>query len=210
VNPPRILPADRPDSIRQAVRALRRGAPVAFPTDTVYGLGALAADPAAIGRLYDIKGREETKAIAVLLAGDDQLPQVATDLSPAARALARRFWPGALTLVVPRHPTLPDVLSPLPTVGVRVPDHPAARALLAAAGPLAVTSANLSGAPDCRTALQVGEQLAGRVELILDGGETPGGTPSTVVDTTGESIAILRRGPIGEDTLRAALSDSGL
>ncbi|TAK13480.1 MAG: threonylcarbamoyl-AMP synthase [Anaerolineae bacterium] len=207
---PLILPAADPASIEEAVRALRRGAAVAFPTDTVYGLGALATVAAAIGRLYDIKGRDETKAIAILLAGDDQLPQVATDLSPAALTLARRFWPGALTLVVPRHPSLPDVLSPRPTIGVRVPDHAAARALLAAAGPLAVTSANLSGAPDCTTAAQVAVQLGGRVELILDGGETPGGVPSTVVDTTGTDIAILRGGPVSEGQIRDALSGRGL
>ncbi|MBI3158174.1 MAG: threonylcarbamoyl-AMP synthase [Chloroflexi bacterium] len=206
---PLILPAGDPAAIAEAVRALRRGAPVAFPTDTVYGLGALVTDPAAIGRLYDIKSRDETKAIPVLLAGDDQLPQVAVELSPAARQLARRFWPGPLTLVVPRRPALPEILSPRPTIGVRVPDHPAARALLAAAGPLAVTSANLSGAADCRTAEEVAAQLGGRIALILDGGMTPGGVPSTVADTTGPEVAILRAGPITAEEIASALAQIG-
>ena len=121
---------------------------------------------------------------------------MAVNLPDQALALASAHWPGALTLIVPRHPSLPADLSPLPTLGIRIPDHPAALALLQAAGPLAVTSANLSGQADTTTAKEVLAQLDGRVDLVLDGGKTPGGIPSTVVDLTGSEPRILRQGPV--------------
>ena len=185
-----------PQALQQAELLLRLGELVAFPTDTVYGLGALLADPSAIEQLYLVKGREAAKAIAVLLGDETALAQVAGALSDLAARLVGRFWPGPLTLVVPAHPALPANLSPLPTVGVRMPDHPVALALLRRTGPLAVTSANLSGLPSARTAGDVFAQLNGRIPLILDGGETPGGSPSTVVDCTGSEPVILRLGPI--------------
>jgi len=123
-----------------------------------------------------------------------------------AHRLAGHFWPGPLTLVVARHPSLPDNLSPLPTVGVRMPDHPVALMLLNRAGPLAVTSANVSGAPSASSAQEVFDQLQGRIPLVLDGGPTPGGVPSTVVDCTGSEPMILRQGPITMDQLLEALS----
>ena len=185
-----------PQALQQAELLLRLGELVAFPTDTVYGLGALLANPSAIEQLYVVKGREAAKAIAVLLGDETALAQVAGALSDLAARLVGRFWPGPLTLVVPAHPALPANLSPLPTVGVRMPDHPVALALLRRTGPLAVTSANLSGQPSARTAEEVFAQLNGRIPLILDGGETPGGSPSTVVDCTGSEPVILRLGPI--------------
>ena len=196
-----ILPASAPESLQQAVHLLGTSDLVAFPTDTVYGLGAEAYAPQAIDRLYIVKGREASKAISVLVGNPDALAQVAGEMGEMARRLAERFWPGPLTLVVPRHPSLPENISPLPTVGVRMPAHPLALELLNRAGPLAVTSANLSGAPSASTAQEVFDQLQGRIPLILDGGRTPGGFPSTVVDCTGNVPTILRQGPITLDQL---------
>ncbi|UYN92814.1 MAG: threonylcarbamoyl-AMP synthase [Anaerolineales bacterium] len=199
-----VLSASAPNAIATAVDLLQRGGIVAIPTDTVYGIGALLTDAAAIERLYAVKGREHTKSIAVLLAGVEQLPQVAQGASPAALRLAARFWPGALTLVVPRLPSLPSALSQTDTVGVRVPNHPLALQLLTASGPLAVTSANLSGQPDALTAQDVLAQLEGRIDLVLDGGPTPGAVPSTVVDTIASPPRMLRAGPISESEILAA------
>ncbi len=194
----RVLSTEDPKALETALAVLAVGGLVAFPTDTVYGLGALAFEATAIERIYDAKGRETTKAIPVLIGTLDQLHQVALLLTPTAQVLAQRYWPGALTLVVPRHPDLPDVLSPIPTVGVRMPDHPFALELLRQAGPLAVTSANLSGQENPRSAQDVLAQLNGRIALVLDGGIAPGGVPSTVVDCTGEQARILRAGAISE------------
>jgi L-threonylcarbamoyladenylate synthase len=202
----RILPATDPQAIDQAIQTLESGGLVAFPTDTVYGLAARLFDPAGIDRLYAVKGRDSAKAIPVLLSSPDELPQVTTGMNPAARRLAQRFWPGPLTLVVPRCPDLPENLSNLPTIGVRMPDHPLALALMRRSGPLAVTSANQSGGENTCTAQEVLAQLGGRIELILDGGRTPGGSPSTVVDCSGAELAILRQGPITAADLQQALS----
>ncbi len=192
----RTLSGAAPEAIPTALAILNAGGTVAFPTDTVYGLAADAFDPVAIAKLFSIKGRQPNQAIAVLIGHPDQLGLVTQSPSQAAQRLAGKYWPGALTLVVARHPDLPDILSPLPTVGVRIPDHPLALALLQAAGPLAVTSANLSRQANTTTAEEVLAQLDGRVDLVLDGGKTPGGVPSTVVDMTGESPVVLRQGPV--------------
>ncbi len=191
-----IIPADQPDAITRALGVLRRGGLVVFPTDTVYGLGASAFMPESIERLFVVKGRDNAKAIAILLGETTQLDLVANDIGDSARRLAAHFWPGPLTLVVPSRPGLPEVLSPLPTIGIRIPDHPLALTLLRRAGPLATTSANLSGQPSPVTAEEAAEQLRGRVRLILDGGRTPGGIPSTVVDCTTPEPVILRPGPL--------------
>ena len=178
---------------------------VAFPTDTVYGLGAWLWEAEAVEQLFAVKGRDAAKAIAVLVGDAAHLAQVTRGLNRMAERLAQCFWPGALTLVVDGHPDLPANLSPRPTVGVRMPDHLLALRLLRHTGPLAVTSANLSDAPSTVTAQEVLEQLGGRIPLILDGGRTPGGLPSTVVDCTGEEPVILRSGPLSEEQLREAL-----
>ena len=191
-----LIPADAPGSIERALGVVRGGGLVAFPTDTVYGVGAAAFDGRAVGRIYEAKGRSEDKAIPVLLAGLGDLERVAAGVSPDLRRLAAQFWPGALTLVVARHADLPMEVSPGPTVGLRVPDHPVALGLLAAVGPMAVTSANRAGDPNPTTAAQVLSALGGRIDLILDGGETPGGRPSTVVDCTQDPPHLLRPGPI--------------
>lgn len=184
---------------------MRAGNAVAFPTDTVYGLGALAYDSDAIEELFEIKDRQLTQAIAVLLADAADLEKVTRSPSPAVLRLAEALWPGPLTMVVPAHPDLPDILSPKPTIGLRIPDHDSARALLRKAGPLAVTSANRSGGQNTRNAEEVYEQLSGLIPLILDGGRTPGGVPSTVVDLTGERPKILRLGPVTQAQIDEAV-----
>jgi L-threonylcarbamoyladenylate synthase len=196
----KILLVSSPAALPLALEILKRGGLVAFPTDTVYGVGALASDSAAVESIYAAKGRPVEKAIPVLIGDPDDLVKVSLEVPEIAAKLAARFWPGPLTLVVPKHPDLPEVVSAAPTVGVRVPDHPVARALLRAAGPMAVTSANLSGQPSPSTAQEVFAQLGGRIALILDGGKTPGGLQSTVVNCAGAEPQILREGPIsGEE-----------
>jgi L-threonylcarbamoyladenylate synthase len=202
----RLILASDPQAIDLAIQTLENGGLVTFPTDTVYGLAARVYDTDGIDRLYAVKGRDSAKAIPVLLSSPDELAQVTAGMNAAARRLAQRFWPGPLTLVVPRHPSLPANLSNLPTIGVRMPNHPVALALMRRSGPLAVTSANRSGGENACTAHEVLAQLDGRIELILDGGQTPGGLPSTVVDCTGAELTILRQGPITAADLQQALA----
>jgi L-threonylcarbamoyladenylate synthase len=197
-----------PSGVRRAAKALRAGSIVAFPTDTVYGVGAVVWNPQAIGRLYEAKLRPLDKAIPVLLACAADLALVARDLPQSALRLAERMWPGPLTLVVPRAQAVPDeVTAGGDTVAVRVPDHELARLLIRAVdAPLATTSANLSGQPSTVTAQEVAVQLGGRIPLVLDGGRCPGGLASTVVDLTGPAPAILRAGPIQLQDILAALN----
>ncbi len=199
------LPARERTSLTRALSILRGGGLVAFPTDTVYGVGALAFDGAAVESIYAAKQRPVEKAIPVLLSSVEELHKVAKTIPPMVRRLAVMFWPGPLTMILPRLPSLPTAVSTTANVAVRVPDHPAALALLSRAGPLAVTSANLSGQPSPDTAEEVLRQLNGRIPLLLDGGRTPGGVPSTLVDCTGREPAILRPGPITLPDLRKAL-----
>jgi len=200
-----LLSTENPDAIRRALAVFKAGGLVAVPTDTVYGLAALVSDSIAIGRIYQAKERSENKAIAVLIGELNQLDRVAQSLNQSAHRLASTFWPGALTLVVARRLDLPSNLSPLPTIGVRMPDHSFTRRLLNRAGPLATTSANLSGGANPRNAQEVLAQLDGRIELVLDGGDAPGGVPSTVVDCTGSTIQILRQGAISAEQLWQAI-----
>ena len=197
-----ILPASQ---IEQALKVLQRGGIVAFPTDTVYGLGTLAFDNAAIESIYAAKDRPIEKAIPILIADLDDLTQIADEVPEMALRFAQRFWAGPLTCIVPKKPNLPAAVSATQTVAVRIPDHPNARALLRAAGAMAVTSANLSGQPSPSTAQEVYGQLKGRIPLILDGGKTQGGIPSTLVDCTGDKPVILREGPISLSELLAVL-----
>ncbi len=201
-----VMPASDPLALPRAVNTLQKGGLVAIPTDTVYGLGALVQNPRGIERLYVVKGRKSTKAIPILFSDMSELEHLADDVEPRALRLAQRFWPGPLTLVLPRHPSLPDALTPYPTVGLRMPDHPVALGLLKLSGPLAVTSANLSDQPSAVTAQEVFDYFGGSIDLILDGGRTPGGVSSTVVDCSGPDLAILRQGPLSLNDLLSALS----
>lgn len=201
----RILSADLPDILPMIRLVLEAGGLIAFPTDTVYGVGALAFDEKAVESIYTAKARPVEKAIPVLLGDSDELEKVASGVPPMALRLASRFWPGPLTLVIPKNPALPNVVSATNTVGVRVPDNQVARTLLRAMGPMAVTSANISGEKDPTTSGEVFDQLRDRIELILDGGKTAGGIPSTVVDCTYNEPVILRAGPITVEEIRSAL-----
>jgi len=203
-----VIPATQAGAISRALEVLHGGGLVAFPTDTVYGVGALAFDEAAVESIYHAKDRPVEKAIPILIGSPDDLEKVASDVPPIASKLAAHFWPGPLTLVIPKHPDLPEVVSATPTVGVRVPDHPVARALLTAAGPMAVTSANISGQASPQNAEEVVRQLNGRIALVLGGGETPGGVPSTVVNCLGTKPVILREGPISQKDIQFVLGDS--
>ena len=200
----KLLPVS-PESLRLAMEILQVGGLVAFPTDTVYGVGALAFDGSAVASIYVAKDRPLEKSIPVLIADYADLAKVAQSIPSMAETLARHFWPGPLTLVVPKDPRLPAAVTSTDTVGVRIPDHPITRDLLRLAGPMAVTSANLSGEPNPSTAEAAYSQLGGRIALILDGGETPGGVPSTVVDCTGSEALVLREGPIKKAEIQALL-----
>ena len=203
-----IIPIEHPEAINWAAALIRSGGVIAFPTDTVYGIGVSAFHENAIEKIYQVKGRSTLKAIPILLGDPENAEQITPPLSAAVKGLTEEFWPGALTLVLPLLPTLPGNLSPTPTIGLRVPDHKFTRALLRATGPLAATSANLSGEPSALTAAEVLAQLGSRVDLILDGGPSPGGKASTVVDCTSDEPVVLREGPFTFSDIQAALKRS--
>jgi len=198
-----IIIGNSSESIQRALEILQAGGLVVFPTDTVYGVGALAFDGKAVESIYKAKDRPVEKAIPVLLGDVEDINKVASEVPLMAKKLAERFWPGPLTIIVPKHIGLPDSVSTTNTVGVRVPDHIVARSVLRAAGPMAVTSANISGQASPSTAEEVLAQLNGRIALILDGGKTPGGVPSTLVDCTGSKPIVRREGPIRFDEIIA-------
>lgn len=190
-----------------AAGTLRGGGLVAFPTETVYGLGANALDAAAVARIFAAKGRPAEDPLIVHLSGLDQLAHVARAVSPLAQALAAAFWPGPLTLVLPKQPAVPSlVTSGLDTVAARVPDHPVAQALLAAAGvPIAAPSANRFGHTSPTTAQHVWHDLHDRIDIILDGGPAPIGVESTVLDVSGSPPCILRPGGVTAEMLAAVV-----
>jgi L-threonylcarbamoyladenylate synthase len=206
--PTEVMPIAYPKAIVQALQVLRQGGLVAFPTDTVYGVGAHAFLPEAVERIYHVKGRPLSKPIPLLLDGVDRLGRVTEFVPEKALMLAEMFWPGPLTMVLARSPEVPDVVTAGgPSVAVRVPDHDfALRLITEAGGVLAATSANLSGRPDPVTAEEVLGYLQGRIDLILDGGLCPGGIPSTVVDLTRPSPQVVRVGAIASDDLNGALA----
>jgi len=202
----RIVPDD--DSGRAAaIEALRAGAIVALPTDTVYGIAVALDAPGGIERLFAAKRRPPEKGIVLLLADAAQAREIG-HWPPAAAALADAFWPGGLTLVVPRRPdvALPEALTGgAATIGLRVPDHPAPRALAAAVGPLPTTSANISGLPEAGDAAAILDQLGDEVGLILDGGTAHGGPSSTVVDCSVDPPRLLRPGAVAITDVEAVL-----
>ena len=201
------LPADV-SAIAAAARVLRGGGLVAFPTETVYGLGALALDEAAVASVFAAKGRPSSDPLIVHLADAADLAGVASDLPPLALSLAARLWPGPLTLVLPRHPYIPAAVSAgQQTVAVRVPDHPVARALIAAAGPLVAPSANRFGRPSPTSAAHVLLDLDGRIDMVLDAGQTRVGVESTVLDLTSDPPRVLRPGGIAIELLRTLVPD---
>lgn len=195
--------------IAEAARVLRRGGLVAFPTETVYGLGANALDARAVRGIFRAKGRSSDNPLIVHLADARDLPRVAREVSPPVRRLARRFWPGPLTLVVPRHRRVPlATTAGLDTVAVRVPGHPVARALIRAAGvPIAAPSANLSGRPSLTSPEHLIAELMGRVDVLLLAGPSRIGVESTVIDLVRSPPTVLRAGGLPVERLRPWLPD---
>ena len=189
-----------------AVASLLGGGVVVFPTDTVYGIAALARNADAVAAIYRAKQRPVGLPIPVMVAEPENVKEIARPL-PGFWKLASTFWPGPLTIILPKRETLPAIVTAGgDTVALRIPDHPLALALLRLVDePLAVTSANLSGHPPARTAQEARAQLDGRVDAIIDGGPAPGGEPSTILDLTCDPPAILRSGPVSQAQIRAVL-----
>ena len=202
---------DRPDPgvIRQAAQVLLRGGLVVFPTETVYGVGANAFDVEAVASIFQVKERPASDPLIVHVAGREDLERVASEVSLAARRLLEAFWPGPLTLVLPRHARVPALVSAhRNTIGVRMPAHPVARALLQAAGvPVAAPSANRFSRPSPTRAAHALADLGGRVEMVLDSGPADIGLESTVVDLTVSPPLVRRPGGVTVEALQAVLPE---
>ena len=196
-------PVDIQEQIERGISVLRQGGLVAFPTDTVYGLGACVSLRQAVERVYRVKGRPRNMAFPLLLAHTSQIGEVADSVPQIAWLLVRNFLPGALTLVLHKSNSVPDVITGGGiTVAVRIPAHPVPVALAEGLGtPIVGTSANLSGKPSALTADEVYSQLGDKIDLVIDGGRCPGGRESTVVDVTGEVPVVLREGAISREEL---------
>jgi L-threonylcarbamoyladenylate synthase len=211
-----LLPVDPhhpdPEALAQAAETLRRGGLVAFPTETVYGLGAHAVDPGAVARIYEAKGRPGYNPLIVHVADAEAARALASAWPAEAERLAAAFWPGPLTLVLPRNDSVPDsVTAGLPSVALRVPAHPVAHALLRAAGiPVAAPSANRSTEVSPTTAQHVARSLGDRVDVIVDGGPCPVGIESTVLSLAGPVPTLLRPGTISIDDLRPVIGEIAL
>ncbi|MCX8066485.1 MAG: L-threonylcarbamoyladenylate synthase [Anaerolineae bacterium] len=205
---------DRPDAalIAHAAAIIRSGGLVAFPTETVYGLGADGLNPAAVARIFEAKGRPPTDPLILHIAELEALSELVQAVPPAAQKLAHHFWPGPLTFVLPKRPVVPDLVTAgLPTVAVRMPAHPVALALIRAAQtPIAAPSANRFGHTSPTTAQHVLDDLEGRIDLILDGGPTPVGVESTVLDLTGPVPTILRPGGLPREAIEALVGPVAL
>lgn len=195
------------EEILRAAELIRQGRLVAFPTETVYGLGANALDRRAVERIFEAKGRPSTSPLIVHVASLEMARELAASWPDRAEALARRYWPGPLTLVVPKQPSIPDLVTAgLPTVGLRMPAHPMAIALIRAAGvPIAAPSANRFSQLSPTTAEHVRAGLGQAVDLILDGGPTDVGIESTVLSLVGERPVLLRPGMISRRELEAVV-----
>ncbi len=201
----------REEGVAAAALAVQRGGLVVFPTDTVYGIGADAFDPEAVRRLLAAKGRGRDMPPPVLVSAATTLDALAVGVPSYARALIEELWPGQLTIVCRQQPSLQwDLGDTRGTVAVRMPDHPVALELLARTGPLAVSSANLTGKDAATDADEAEEMLGEAVEVLLDGGPTPGSVPSTIVDATGDAARILRLGAIPVERLNEVLSPLGV
>lgn len=198
-----LISAKEPGAVKKVAAFVRQGELVVLPTDTVYGVGCAADNETAIARLYRVKQRPFSKAIPILLADLSHLPAVTAFIPPVAEALIQQYWPGPLTLILPKHPNLPAVLSPNQGVAVRIPDHTLTRTVIrAAGGAMAVTSANQSGEPAAETAVQAFQTLAGQVTVVLDDGPSPRGQASTIISCMGNKLKIIRSGPIHPAEIR--------
>jgi len=195
--------------VKEAVQILKKGGVIVLPTDTVYGLGADAFNSKAVDRIYEIKNRPRHLPLPLLLSGVSQITMIAESVPEVGWFLASRFWPGGLTLVLPKIASLPSYLTRGPTIAVRIPNHPICLALIEGLGrPIIGTSANISGRPSCLTTDEVKQQLGDKVDLIIDGGKCPGGGESTIVDVTGEVPVVLRQGIIAQYEIDKILESS--
>lgn len=199
---------DIQQQIKRGISILKQGGIVAFPTDTVYGLGACMSLSEAVERVYEVKERSRDMPLPLLLADISEINKVAESVPPIAWTLIHRFWPGGLTIVLPKSNFVPAIVTAGGnTVGIRIPAHPIPIALIKGLGaPIVGTSANLSGKPSPLTADEVHAQLGNRIDMIIDGGRCPGGTESTIVDVTGKTPVILREGAISREELEQACS----
>lgn len=206
----RLDPVPSSMVLDQAARVVQGGGVIAIPTESFYALGAPPLDDNAVRRVWNIKGRPEGKPILVLIPDPEHLIALVAGLTPVAVALMKRFWPGPLTLIFRASRVVPGVVTAgTGTIGVRQPAHPLLVPLLRHVGPLTGTSANRAGAPPSRTAAEIDAAMGAELDLILDGGLTPGGLPSTLVDTVGP-VRVLREGPITRPQIETALNDLGL
>lgn len=207
LRPTRAKQQDVTEKIKEAARILREGGLVAMPTETVYGLGANALDADAVARIFDVKGRPQDNPLILHLSGQQWLPRYCANIPPLAFALARKFWPGPLTLVLKRRNNVPDCITAgLDTVAVRCPNHPVALALIRELGmPIAAPSANLSGRPSCTTAQEVMEDMGGRIQAVLDGGACAVGVESTILDLTGTQPRLLRPGGVSIEAIETLI-----
>lgn len=206
----RLDPVPSSMVLDEAARVVQGGGVMAIPTESFYALGAPPLNEAAVRRVCAIKGRPEGKPLLVLIHDQGHLPALVADLTPAAVVLMKRFWPGPLTLIFQASRAVPDMVTAgTGTIGIRQPAYPLLVPLLRHVGPLTGTSANRTGAPPARTAEEIEAFLGMELDLILDSGPTPGGLPSTVVDTVGP-VRVLREGPITRPQIETVLSGLGL
>ena len=197
------LPSEIQAQIERGISILKEGGLVAFPTDTVYGLGASASNKQAVAKVYRVKERPWEMALPLLLAHTSQISEVACPVPPIAWLLADKFLPGALTIVLYKSNSVLDIVTGGgSTVAVRIPAHPIPVALAQDLGPIVGTSANLSGKPSALTADEVYSQFGDKIDLVIDGGRCPGGRESTIVDVTGEVPVVLREGAISREELK--------
>ncbi|MDD5289489.1 MAG: L-threonylcarbamoyladenylate synthase [Dehalococcoidales bacterium] len=195
--------------IKKAVSILKNGGLVAYPTDTVYGLGACMTDILAVERIFQVKGRPKGMALPILLAQTSQIKEVVELMPPSVWRLAGEFFPGALTIILPKSNAVPDTITGGGrTVAFRIPNHPVPLALIEGLGkPIVGTSANLSGHPSSLTAEEVIKQIGKQIDMVIDGGKCPGGIESTVIDLSGNRPIVRRQGAISIKKLREILPD---
>ncbi len=206
-----VISASEPQSAGVAANFLRDGGLVAVPTETVYGLAAIATDEAAVERIYEVKGRPDTKPISLLVSSMQQVESLCTDVPEAAYALAEAFWPGPLTMILRKNACVPDIVTAGgDTVGVRSPDHAATLRIIELTGQaLAAPSANYSGQPSPVSAGEVLDYFDGSIQCVVDGGRCQVGVASTIVDLTSKPASVLRHGGLEEERIRAVLARYG-
>jgi len=197
--------------IERSISILKQGGLVAFPTDTVYGLGTCADNKQAVERVYRVKERPRNMALPLLLANTSQISEVAYPVPPIAWLLVDKFLPGALTIVLYKSNSVLDIVTGGGnTVAIRIPAHPVPIALAKNLGPIIGTSANLSGKPSALTADEVRSQFGDKIDLVIDGGRCPSGRESTIIDVTGEVPVVLREGAISTEELREVCGEISL